>query len=283
VARREPRGPVVAMVTFNHVPRDPVTFKYDRLGAMALENRRQYCQRHDLPFLDRVPRVDDRPICWGKIPALLAALADHEWVMWADSDALILSPELGVARFCNPRFDLVVQDMSAAFTAGGLDPVRMRAEMPLNTGVFLARSTPWVRVFLEESYAQEQWIRRGPVWDGVGEQEAMNGLLRARPSELRRISFVDGLQAHPLHHRPGNLFVHFYGDRARHLIAPLRSEEVMRRWEEAIWRGLPSPSDLARLHWCAIQHRTPSADDAVHRGPERFGYAPDAFTEGEPA
>src|ERR1035437_1649678 len=41
----------LAVITFNDVPAINHTFKYDRLGRMALENRRRYCERHGYRFI----------------------------------------------------------------------------------------------------------------------------------------------------------------------------------------------------------------------------------------
>jgi hypothetical protein len=54
-------------------------------------------------------------------------------------------------------------------------------------------------------------------------------------------------------------FVHFYGNYAQHRIPPAECEGVLRRWEIAIRRSDPLPSDIARFHWCCIQNKR---DDA---------------------
>ena len=99
----------LAVVTFNHIPSTNHTFKYERLGRMALENRHLYCERQGYRLISDVPATPDRPACWAKIPALLRALETHSWVLWADSDALIFNRSYRLEQFCDPEYELVVQ------------------------------------------------------------------------------------------------------------------------------------------------------------------------------
>lgn len=131
--------------------------------------------------------------------------------------------------------------------------------MPINTGVFLMRASAWSRDFLRRAYELTEYVSQGEIWNGIGEQEAMISLLRRIPEDRRRVKHVDGLQNHPRFYRPGDLFVHFYGNHARHRIPLPECEEVLRRWEIAVRRSHSLPPDIARFHWCCIQNKR---DDA---------------------
>ena len=276
----------LAVVTLNRVPTVNHTFKYERLGRMAIENRRQYCARHGYRLLCEYPFADDRPACWTKIPALLHAMETHAWVLWADSDTLIFNRAERLERFCDPDYDLVVQSHDAFFRFIGMPLARGLERMPINTGVFLIQATPWSRAFLQEAYAQSQYVTGGDIWDGIGEQEAMIALLRQRPSDRRRIKYVEGLQNHPAFYRAGDGFVHFYGCHAPHLIPLAECHEVLERWEAANRSGAPFPGDLARFHWCCIQNKRHDAPvtrgDLAHYlyGPHDIGAGPDHAEQG---
>jgi hypothetical protein len=254
----------LAVITFNDVPSISHTYKYQRLGRMALENRRRYCERHGYRFICDVPIAAGRPACWAKIPALLEALDTHAWVLWADSDTLVFNLACPVERFCVPGYDLVVQSHESFFRYVGIPLEQGLARMPINTGVFLVHATAWSRQFLRDAYAQTQYVSHTEVWDGIGEQEAMIALLRRNPDDRRRIKYVEGLQNHPRFYREGDLFVHFYGNHAVHRIPLVECEEILHRWESANDSGAPFPSDLARFHWCCIQNTRP--DSPVVRG-----------------
>ena len=249
----------LAVITFNDVPSINHTFKYDRLGQMALENRRLYCARHHYSFISDVPIARDRPSCWAKIPAMLKALETHSWVLWADSDTLILNHARKIEEFCDQNFEMVVQSHEEFFRLLGIPLKQGLERMPINTGVFLLRACAWSREFLQRAYAQSQFVSTGDVWDGIGEQEAMIWVLRQHPEYLHRIKHVEHLQNHPKLYQAGDLFAHFYGNHAPHRIALKESEEVIQRWEEANRREAAFPSELARFHWCCIQNKQPDA------------------------
>jgi hypothetical protein len=273
------RNDDIAVITFNDVPPVNLTFKYEALGRMAIENRRRYCERHGYRFICEVPIARDRPACWAKIPALLAALETHPWALWADSDTLIFAQERRIDSMCDPDYDLIVQSHEEFFQFIGMPVTAGLDRMPINTGVFLIRASAWSRNFLERAYEETQFVSNGEVWDGVGEQEAMINLLRQAPQDRSRIKYVTGLQNHPRFYRPGDLFVHFYGNHARHRISLDECAEVIGRWDEAICRSAPRPARLARFHWCCIQNK--STESPVVSGDlARYLYHPDDIAPG---
>jgi galactosyl transferase GMA12/MNN10 family len=271
----------IAVITFNDVPQVNLTFKYEVLGRMAIDNRRRYCERHGYRFICEAPIVRDRPACWAKIPTLLAALETHPWAMWADSDTLVFAQEQRIDEMCDPDYDLIVQSHEEFFRFIGMPHAAGLNRMPINTGVFLIRASAWSRDFLERAYEETQFVSRCEVWDGIGEQEAMIALLRRAPGDRRRIKYVNGLQNHPRFYRPGDLFVHFYGNHARHRIPLAECHEIIGRWDEALRGSGPLPPDRARFHWCCIQNKR--ADSPVVRGDlPRYLYQPDDIMPAPP-
>ncbi len=277
----------IAVVSFNLVPQQNPSFKYQRLGAMALVNQRQYCERQGYDYFCATPTADStnapaewaktpltaNQACWAKIPAILQALQTHRWVLWADSDALVFSPERRLEGFCDPRFDIITQCPRAYFERIGLPDAQGLRQQPINSGVILLQATDWTAQWLTTAYQLRPREPGSDDWNGLGDQEALIDELQRNPADLHRVAYVQGLQAHPSLHAPGNLFVHFYGNQADHRLAPDQVEEVLQRWELAIAQGSALPADLARFHWCCIQNKR--ADEAVNRGgPERFLYQP---------
>lgn len=263
----------IALVSFNQIPPDNPSFKYERLGPLALLNHRQYAARHGYTCLNEAPPSSGSPACWEKIPAILRALQRHRWVLWADSDALVANPARGLEDFCGPAHDLVMQCPRAYFRRIGVDADSGLQAMPINSGVFMVQATPWSRQFLEAAYALKPAPDSSSFWNGIGDQEAMIQVLKSEPADLARIRYVDGLQSHPALHSPGNLFVHFYGNQASHVIPAEQGEKVLQRWENAVACGGDLPRDMARFHWCCIQNKQSGA--ALDRGgPERFLYGP---------
>ena len=148
------------------------------------------------------------------------------------------------------------------------------ARMPINSGVFLIRASAWSRDFLLRTYEQTQFVTNGVLWDGVGEQEAMIALLRAEPRDLQRIKYVTGLQNHPRFYRDDDLFVHFYGNHARHRISLIESAAVIARWDRAVRAGAALPPDRMRFHWCCIQNKH-EGSTVVKGDLSHYLYSPD--------
>lgn len=271
----------IAMITFNDVPAVNTSLKYRVLGRLAVENHRQYCARHGYDFISQVPIARDRPACWAKIPAILSALENHEWVLWADSDTLIFDRR-PLDRFLDTRHDMIVQSHDEFFRLIGMPPDRGMARMPINTGVFLMRRSAWSRDFLQRAYGETGFVSHGAIWDGIGEQEAMIAVLNQTPPDRARISYVSGLQNHPLLYRPGDMFVHFYGNHARHHIPAGRSARIIARWREAVSRDAPLPADIIHFHWCCIQNVDPN-ETLVRGDLAHFLYRPEHIAAAEPA
>lgn len=266
--------PSLAVITFNDVPAVNHTFKYDWLGRMAIADRDRYCARHGYDFVSEVPIAPDRPACWAKIPAILNAFQTHEWVLWADSDALVVNRDQAVEVFCDPTYDLIMQTHEPYYRLVGIPIAEGIRRMPINSGVFLIRASDWSRDFLRRAYARTEFVSNTEVWNGIGEQEAMIALLHDRPEDLRRIKYVDGLQCAPKLYRPGYLFMHFYGNHGAHRIPLAEAEAELAAWDSAVRTSAPLPGNFARFHWCCIQNKR--ADSPVFGGDlARYWYRPE--------
>lgn len=273
----------IAMITFNVVPEHDPTLKYRRLGPLALANHRRYCDRHGYDFIDEVTIDRSRPAAWSKIPAILAALDEYDWVVWADSDTIVLDGDRRLEELADDRYDFVGQDSAVHLGRLGWDPDEARADQPLNAAVFATRSTDRARTVLTAAYAESRFVDKGMRWSGVGDQEAICSALRTTSGDSGdscRVGTVADLHLPPalVEHRPW--FVHLYGNGARHLVPPERAEPVWHRWESAVHHGRELPSDIDLLHWLAIQNERPTTEPD-RGGPDRFMYDTDAFTDAD--
>lgn len=276
----------LAVATFNVVPTVNHTKKYDALGPLALVNRRQWCQRHGYPLIETVESSWDRPVCWEKFPVIRQALEEFEWVLWADSDALILDLDLSTSDLCDDRFDIITTSLADVAHAVGVSPDQAAQRFPVTTGVFLIRSSTWAIDLLDRAEGKATHLDTSKsaqsVWDGKGDQEALIAALQEHSHDLQRIKRVDNLECHPRFYRPGHqLFTHFYGNHANHLISESDSELVFQQWARATEEGGSFPDNRATFHWCAIQNSDPYFE--VKRGdPERFLYTTGEVLSGIP-
>ena len=242
----------IAFVTFNDIPAQPLTYKYDALGELSLDNHRAYCAKHGYDFIGDALIDRSRPSCWSKLLAVYSALQTHDWVLWADSDTLIFDMDVRLEDLCDPGYHLIVQEQDHWWKLIGLENGSER--FPINSGVFLIKASNWSSDFLAQAYAESRFITHNLVWDGVGEQEAMNAVIRAHPGYRERIQYIPGLQTSPKLFRNDAFLVHFYGNHARHRIRDEDAQAVIARWRSGLAGGNP-PSDLARFHWCCIQNK----------------------------
>lgn len=65
---------------------------HEELLQVALPSMRRFADMHGYTLLTPDPPATDRPVSWWKIPALVAALADHDEALWVDADIVIVDP-----------------------------------------------------------------------------------------------------------------------------------------------------------------------------------------------
>jgi len=259
------------MVTFNRLPIRPASLKYTHLAPIGLAAARSYAARHGYAFYDDAPSVGDRPACWGKLLALKAALERHQWAFWVDADAVAQHERRRVLDGIPATGDLVCEDPGTFLRWLGLDPATGRRLQPVHSAVFGLRRGRWWCDLLAAAWDRREWIAPGEPWNGLGEQEAINAVLKRAPGLVAALRYVDGLQAPPALVTPATRFVHFYGDRAAPRWGEAESRGVLAHYAQEVAAGLPSSQPLALVHWCAIQAST-AADARARGGPEQFGY-----------
>ncbi|HAA12666.1 MAG TPA: hypothetical protein DCE41_13620 [Cytophagales bacterium] len=269
----------IALVSYNDIPSPNPTYKYDRLGEMSLCRNLHYCQRHGYTYLTGLNADPDSHPCWQKIPAILAALEQHDWVCWVDSDVLIEDMSIPLSRFTDAKFDLITQCPETFLRFLSWPRDLCYQNMPLNTGVFLIKSTDWSRQVLREAYSFRRGIPEGGIWDGIGEQEAILEVIRKQPDGLTHLGYHPQLQAHPKHGQPGVLGLHFYGNYAEHRIPEVESLAILKRWEDKVLAGGELPADKARFHYACIQYRE-SQPEINRKNPEFFLYSEEEITAG---
>ncbi|MEL6533790.1 MAG: hypothetical protein AAFQ98_00190 [Bacteroidota bacterium] len=262
----------VALVSYHAIPALNPTYKYERLGQMALVRHQQYCDLHGYTFIVGKQVDDGCHACWQKIPALLEVLEEYPWVCWVDSDVLIGNMSIPLTEFIDPRYDLISQCPETFLRPLGWTKEQCYGQMLLNTGVFLIKNSAWSRDVLTQAYAKRQRVLADEPWDGLGEQEAMLEVIRDQQQGLARIGYHPHLQAHPKYGTPGDFGLHFYGNFAAHRIPNRESLAIIDRWEGRILEGGDLPADRARFHYASIQFKEfqPVND---RKNPEFFLYS----------
>lgn len=186
---------------------------HQELLDIALPTFQEFAVRHGYDLLIPEPIDSPRPPSWHKIPALIAALQDHDEALFLDADTVIVDPadDLDVAA---DAWQALVRHS----TGDGDVP---------NCGVWFVRR-PMLPIL------ERQWSMTGYLHHGWWEQAAMHELLGFgnrpvtlnAPTELcRRTHFLDpGWNVHKWHtlpvERPRIMHATMHSDRAA----------VMREW-----------------------------------------------------
>jgi len=128
-----------------------------------------------------------RPPAWSKIALVRQLLEDYEEVLWVDADAIFLDISKDIAELIRPDKDLyLVEHLWEA------DETWRSA----NTGVFLVRSTPWARRFLDRVWAAEQYVDH-PWWENAAVLDLLGYELPpdlTPPRKVRRTEFEERVE-----------------------------------------------------------------------------------------
>jgi len=108
------------------------------------ENRRKYCKKHGYTFFSHSSPLDNRPAAWSKLKIILSIFEKQtfDWVLWTDSDSVILNEDIKIESLIDDSVDLVIT--KDCFT--------------YNSGVFLIKNTENSKKFLLECLRKDQHL-----------------------------------------------------------------------------------------------------------------------------
>jgi hypothetical protein len=123
---------------------------YEELLAISRITFEAFAERHgyDVHFSTRL-LARKRPPAWSKIALVRDLLERYAEVLWVDADAIFVDISKDIGDSLRPDEDLYLVEHVWA------EDDTWRSA---NTGVFLVRSTPWARRFLERVWESEQYI-----------------------------------------------------------------------------------------------------------------------------
>jgi hypothetical protein len=244
----------IAFISFNSIPKVNLSFKYQKLGELALVNHKNYCQQHGYNYISNTEIDRTIPACWSKIKGIIDAFDSFQWVLWADSDTLIANPELKLENFLDSRKEIISQCPEFYLRNLNLTPEQCLKAMPLNTGVFFIQNTPWSVNLLKKVYEKRPKNYGSEIWDGIGEQEAMIDLLKEMKNGFNHVFYASNIQSHPKFYNSQTMFIHFYGNHACPRISKSVCESIIERWEESVVQQKKLPNDRERFHYACIQN-----------------------------
>jgi mannan polymerase II complex MNN10 subunit len=171
---------------------------FSEVAAISTPNKRDYARKHGYDFIQETTLLDpSRPASWNKILAVEKHLSNYDWIFWTDADSLVMNPAI--------RLEDIVLDT-------GEDCIFTQDENGLNAGEFFVRRSVWVKKFLGEVWAQDQF-KDHVNW----EQAAITHLLLTKPEYRSHIRYIDQSRINSYGspygktYKEGDFIVHFAG------------------------------------------------------------------------
>ena len=150
--------PSAAIATFN-------SLAYQELADLTLPSKRRYCERHGYTLEASIYHGDDvhlgTHLSWDRLGLVYQLLDKYDLVFWCDADAIIMNTEHRLEDILGDGEFAVSADLNG-----------------LNSGAFLARSTPMSKQFL---YAVLTMGRHLYQNHQMREQHAMSQMLMTPP------------------------------------------------------------------------------------------------------
>ncbi|KAF0982262.1 hypothetical protein FDP41_011192 [Naegleria fowleri] len=157
IFRREKSKSNIALVSF-------YTSDYHDIGSISTINKLFYAYKHGYDMIVYQQPFYKNSIfikpAWNKIPMVEAQLENYEWVIWIDSDAIILRHELTLEdiieiskkadwRKKDHKIDLII---SYDINAG------------INSGIFFMRNSEWSRNVLRRVQTSWKYLPYSMHW-----------------------------------------------------------------------------------------------------------------------
>lgn len=112
---------------------------YDHIGKYSHLNKMVYALKHGYMACLHTEFMDENRLgYWYKVIAVKKHLPYFDWILYLDSDALIMNDDIRIETLIDEQYDVI------ATTDGG--PV------PILSGQFLIKNSEWSKQFLQDWY-----------------------------------------------------------------------------------------------------------------------------------
>ncbi|GMH41486.1 hypothetical protein BSKO_09396 [Bryopsis sp. KO-2023] len=148
---------------------------------LTWENKESYARLHNYEYINASDLLDrERPPAWSKILAVRHFLSQYDWILWLDSDTVIMNHETELETLL-PMSGFMGPDLILTEDAGGA-----------NAGVWFLKNSAWSVGFLEKWWSMDSYIRKAGDTKS-GDNDAMKALLR----EMDRAEYSNHVRIAP--------------------------------------------------------------------------------------
>lgn len=149
-------------------------------GDLTSDVASRYCETHGYTYICHRELIEPSLIpTWNKLLAVKKHLADFDWVLWLDADALIVNPKHSIEDVIKPH-------------AGDRDMLFSSDDQGLCAGVFFAKNTPWTFSFLDTVLLLGELPDCGHLY----EQKTIRSLYEQYPKVQERIGLIPDSTIH---------------------------------------------------------------------------------------
>ena len=124
---------------------------YDKIAELAFPGKERYCEKHGYDFIRHTftsLEPAHRGPTWGRVAALKEHLPKYDWILYLDTDTIILNKEIRIE-----------DQLSEKNVVVGLMPEHQTGRPThVSTSAILMRSCDWSMSFIDDWYSQTQFI-----------------------------------------------------------------------------------------------------------------------------
>jgi len=198
----KPIGPwkrygLVSACVIPRAPKKGATMYTRDVVQTSLLNKLEYCSQQDDTACHLSTQSSDKcnSFVWEKEFSLLRHLHEHEWLLWADCDAVMTNLTLSldsVTQQAQPGDDLLV----------------IKDHQFYNLGILMIRSSKWSEWFLREMLSLRDWMES--MKGAWRDQKALIVLMKKHPDIRSHIGVVErnSLNSYAVFWRTGDLIYH---------------------------------------------------------------------------
>ncbi len=215
---------------------------FEKIGNICLKTLKVYAKKYGLDIRLYNNIKSNRPPAWNKIlliQKLLQDKKDYDFVLWIDSDALIINFDKDIREEIESAKDLY---LVKHFIKG--------REVP-NTGSFLIRNSEWSRKFLADV-----WDKKEHIYNKWWENAAVNELLGFKIEENKRKQFflswlyklkIKNIVTNTINHLSLRKLVSKFSNETKSY-SPIKTKIIESRlnkikWLDKKWNSLPGVSE----------------------------------------
>ncbi len=140
------------------------------------------------------------PAHWERYDIIRRELADHDYMVWLDSDTVVRNMEVDLRSIISAYDDDII--LSADWYVGSDYNRRIRPFPPVNTGAMVLKNTPWTHAFLSYFLSlQDPFCKRcAEKWcSGIQFHDQVSVLIASSRSIPHPFPSSTHASAHPRH------------------------------------------------------------------------------------